>query len=289
MANGDELDTNPRRRLAEELRRLRLSAGLTGEELGEAIGASQPKISKIELAKQSVRVDDVDAWARTCGVDDQRRQELLKLAEDALLQASTWRREHRAGLRAKQLQAAELEGRATRIREYPPGLIPGLVQTSDYAAAVLRFADLSRQRDVAAAVAARMDRQRILYAEDTDIELLIDEAILYWRPEGSRSVLAAQLDRLIQLTSTAPMRLGIVPLGAQSAPPPVNGFVIFDLPDDEHIVLVETFAAELRHDDPRDVAIYEELFESLTNAALFGDEARELLLGHLEAVQAEDT
>lgn len=284
MPSEDNRDTSPRRRLAEELRRLRLSAGLTGEQLGEAIGASQPKISKIELAKQSVRVDDVDAWARACGADDQEREQLLELAEDALLQASTWRREHRAGLRATQLQIAELEEQASRIREYPPGLVPGLAQTSDYAAAVLRFADVSGQRDVAAAVAARMDRQRILYAEDTEVELIIGEAALHWRPEGSTAVLAAQLDRLVQLATAAPIRVGIVPLDAAAAPPTINGFAIFDLSEDRQIVLVETFAAELRHDDPRDVALYEEIFEGLADAAVFDDQARELLMGHLQAL-----
>lgn len=274
-----------RRRLAEELRRLRLSAGLTGEKLGEAIGASQPKISKIERAKQTVRVDDVDAWARACDAADVDREALLELAEDALLQASTWRREHRAGLRAKQIRVAELESRATRIREFPPGVMPGLVQTSDYAAAVLRFADLSGQRDVAAGVAARMDRQRILYSEDTDVELVIGEAILRWRPEGSTSILAGQLDRLIQLTATSGVRLGIVPEGAEHAPPQMNGFAIYDLPEEGPIVVVETFAAELRHDDPRDVAIYVELFEGLADAAVFGEEARGLLMDHLRRLR----
>lgn len=276
-----------RQRLAEELRRLRLRAGLTGEELGEAIGASQPKISKIERARQSVRVDDVDAWARACGADDDRREALLELAEDALLQASTWRREHRAGLRAKQLRIAEVERRATRIREFPPGVMPGLVQTSDYAAAVLRFADLSGQRDIAAGVAARMDRQRILYSEDTDIELVIGEAVLHWRPERSTSILAAQLDRLIQLTATSPVRLGIVPQDAPDVPPPMNGFAICDLPDEGPVVVVETFAAELRHDDPRDVAIYVEIFDRLVDAAVFGEEARELLVEHLRRLRDE--
>lgn len=276
------------RRLAEELRRLRLSAGLTGKELGEAIDASQSKISKIENAQQSVRVDDVDAWARACGADHERREELRELAEEALIRASSWRRELRAGLRAKQLQVAELEQRATRIRKYIADVVPGLAQTPDYASAVLAFfTEPSSPEELAAGVAARMERQQILYDERTEIELLIGEAALYWRPEGSRSGLAAQLDRLIQLAVASPIRLGVVPLKAEGAPPQAEPFAIYDLPEEGRVVVIESLAAELRHDDPMDVATFERYFDLLAEAAVFGEEAQKLLAGHLERLQAE--
>lgn len=276
-----------RRHLAEELRRLRLGAGLTGAELGQAIDASQSKISKIENAQQSVRVDDVDAWVRACGADEERRQELLRLAEDVLTRTSSWRRVLSGGLRAAQLQVADLERRATRIRQYITSVVPGLVQTPDYAKAVLAFyTEPSGPEELAAGVAARMERQQVLYDEETEIEFLVSEAVLHWRPGGSRGVLAAQLDRLIQLAVASPVRLGVVPLGAEDAPPQSDRFVIYDLPDEGRIVVLETLATEVRLDDPRDVAIYERYLDLAAGAAVLGREARTLLTDHLQRLRA---
>jgi len=133
------------------LKQARVDAGLTTTELARSTNISQGKISKIETGAQSARVDHVEAWARVCGLDEQTRSQLLKLAEAALTEASTWRREHRAGLAAKQAQVARWEQRARRIREFQSALVLGLVQTPAYAAAVLTLADASGKRDLDAA------------------------------------------------------------------------------------------------------------------------------------------
>jgi len=268
-----------RRSLAGRLKQLRVDAGLTTTELARSSGISQGKISKIETVAQSARVDQVDAWARVCGVDDDTRGQLLELAEAALTEASAWRREHRAGLAAKQTRVARWEQRAARIREFQPALVPGLLQTRAYAAAVLGIANVSGQRDLDAAVTARLARQHILLeqAPDPQIELIVTEAALKWSPPGDGQLWPEQRERLVDAVLTQRVRLGVLP-SAAPGPPRLNAFSIYDFADTgEQLAVVETFAAELYHDDSRDVAVYVEIFDAFTEVALFDEDAAKLL------------
>lgn len=267
-----------RRSLAARLKQLRLDAGLTTTDLARSAGISQGKISKIETGAQSARVDHVDGWARACGVDDQTRVQLLELAKTALTEASTWRREHRAGLTAKQTRVARWEQRAARIREFQPSLVPGLLQTTAYAAAVLGIADVSGQRDLNTAVTARIARQQILErAPDPRVELIVAEAALAWSPPGDDRLWPEQREQLVDAVLAQRVRLGVLP-SAAPGPPRLNAFTIYDFADtDEQLVVVETFAAELYHDDPRDVAVYVEIFDALAAVALFDEHAAELI------------
>ncbi|MGH8920653.1 MAG: Scr1 family TA system antitoxin-like transcriptional regulator, partial [Actinomycetes bacterium] len=243
-----------------------------------AAGISQGKVSKIETGAQSARVDHVDAWARACDVDEQIRVQLAELAETALTEASAWRREHRAGLATKQTQVARWEQRAARIREFQPALIPGLLQTRAYATAVLEIANVSGQRDLDAAVTARLARQQILtQTPDPQVELIVAEAALVWSPSGDDRVWSEQRQRLVDAVLARRVRLGVLP-SAAPGPPRLNAFTIYDFADTgEQLVVVETFAAELYHDDPRDVAVYVEIFDALAATTLFDQDATKLL------------
>ncbi|MGH3886189.1 MAG: helix-turn-helix domain-containing protein [Pseudonocardiaceae bacterium] len=266
-----------RRSLAARLKRLRLDAGLTTTELARATGISQGKISKIETGAQSVRMDHVDAWTQACDADDQTRAYLLELAETALTEASVWRQEHRAGLAAKQARVARWEQRAARIRDFQSALVPGLLQTRAYAATVLRLADVSGQRDLDAAVTARIARQGILEQPGPSIELIVAQAALMWSPPDSEQLWAEQRQRLLDAVTAQRVRLAVLP-SAAPGPPRLNAFTIYDFADTgEQLVVVETFAAELYHDDQRDVAVYVEVFEALAANARFGEAAAELI------------
>lgn len=266
-----------RRSLAAHLKRLRLDAELTTTELARATGISQGKISKIETGAQSVRADHADAWAHACDADDRTRIQLVELAETALAEASAWRQEHRAGLAAKQTRVARWEQRAARIRDFQSALVPGLLQTGPYAATVLGLANVSEQRDLDAAVTARLARQRILAQPDPAIELIVSQAALAWSPPGGDHLWPEQRQRLVDAATAQRVRLGVLP-SAASGPPRLNAFTIYDFADTgEQLVVVETFAAELYHDDQRDVAVYVEVFDALAANAAFGAAAAELV------------
>lgn len=267
-----------RAHLATRLRQIRYGAGLTSPQLAAIIGVAQSKISKVETGSQSIRPDHVDAWARACATDDQTRAWLLDLAEAAATEASSWHREHRAGVGAKQRRIAGLEQRATRLRNFEAGVVPGLLQTREYAAGILTRVNVSGQRDVSTAVNARMDRQQILDTEALQIELLISENALHWQPV--QGVEADQRTKIARLARSQPGRIGIVPAKTIGVPPPLSGFAIYDIGDtDQRIVTVEVMAVELYHDDPREVASYVETFDELAAAAVYGDQAADLITG----------
>jgi transcriptional regulator with XRE-family HTH domain len=266
-----------RRSLAARLRQVRRDAGLTTTELARATGISQGKISKIETGTQSARVDHVDAWVRACGMDATARHQLLELAHTALTEASVWRQEHGAGLAAKQRRVERWEQRAARIRDFQSALVPGLLQTRGYATTVLGMANVSGQGDLDKAVSARLARQRILEQPDPSIELIVTEAALAWSFRGGDQLWSEQRQRLVDTVIAERVRLGVL-LSEAPAPPRLNAFTIYDFADTgEQLVVVETFAAELYHDDHRDVALYGDIFDALSAAARFGEAAAELV------------
>lgn len=253
---------------------------MTTTELARATGISQGKISKVETGAQSARVDHVESWAHACNADAKTLGELLELAQTALTEASAWRQEHHAGLAAKQRRIARWEQRAARIRDFQSALVPGLLQTHDYAIAVLGMANVSGQRDLDAAVSARVERQRILERPDPQVELIVAEAALAWSFAGSDQLWPEQRQRLVDAALGERVRLGVLP-SAAVGPPRLNPFTIYDFADtSDQLVVVETFGAELYHDDHRDVAVYVQVFDALSAAARFGAAAAELAGRH---------
>ncbi|MGH8910246.1 MAG: helix-turn-helix domain-containing protein [Egibacteraceae bacterium] len=272
----EELDkaTSPRRRLASLLRDLRVGVGLTGEELGVRCGWTQSKVSKIETGRTVPQVADVEAWVRATEAPETVRADLVERAEAALTEASTWRAELQQGLAAKQHRIAQLEAEATSIQVFMPSAVAGLLQTAEYAHRVFTLADVTGQRDVPAAVTARLERQQLLYDDAKHFEFVLTEAALRWRP-GPPKVLLAQLGRIASLSSLPTVEIGVIPLAAEATTLHPETFTV--LAGESPIVLVETVTAELAVRDPRDVAAYLDLFRRLRGQAVFGDAMRTLL------------
>jgi transcriptional regulator with XRE-family HTH domain len=266
-----------RRRLAGELQRLREAAGLTTYELGDRLGVSQSKVSKIENARVAVSVADVRAWLSAVGASASKSTELAQRAEQALTEAVTWRaalREH--DLPAMQQEVALLEQTATSIRVFQPTLVPGLLQTADYARRVYLAAHTAGRPDIAAAVTARLERQAVLYDEEKRFEFVITEAALRWRL-GPAKVMVAQLDRIRSVATLPNMAIGIIPLTAEAAVWHSHGFNFFEGPNGDDFVHVETLTTGLNISDSNDVQRYREVFERLKAVAAFEEESQELI------------
>src|SRR5438132_6502443 len=145
-----------RQRLGMELRKLRKLAGLNGYQLAEQVRISQSKVSRIEAGSAVPTVRETEAWARAVGASDEMLANLVGLAEAALTEVETWRRALRHGLPHLQAEVQALEANATRISSFQPSLVPGLLQTAEYARRVFTLADVVGRQDYAGAVAARM-------------------------------------------------------------------------------------------------------------------------------------
>lgn len=278
-----------RTRLGTRLRQLRMLAGLSGRELAQRIGISQATVSRIENAHSVPSLPQVDAWAEATSASAEARDELvmltesalnevIALTEEALDEVQRWRaRQQQAGLPAMQADVRMLEASTRTKRHFQSSLVPGLLQTAEYARRVFALTDVLGEGGYGQAVAARLERQEALYDEARRFEFVLTEAALRWRP-GSAAMLAIQLDRLASLATLQSVSLGVIPAGARIRTVPWCGFVLHeDREDNEPFVTLELPHAGLTVTEPSDVEIYRKEFELLRESAVFDDEARELL------------
>ena len=268
-----------RRRLANELRVLRDLSGLTGRELARLVGISQSKVSRIEAATAQPSIAEITAWTRATGATDETERLLATLADAARTEIDTWQ----AALEGRhQLQdeMREREAAAVLTRTFQPAIVPGLLQTPAYAQrAFSMFKSSAPQTSVAAAVAARMDRQLALHEAGKKFDFLITEAALRWRP-GPPRLLVAQLDRIAMVSTLDNVSIGIIPFATEAETVYAHGFVILEEDDDSSpFVLVEVDHAWLTVTARDSVALYQNRWSSLRKAAVFGDEARTFLDG----------
>jgi len=277
MTGGPFGEDSPQRvQLGEALRGLRRAAGLSGEQLASELGVSQSKVSRIELGQSVPAVADVERWAAASRASAEQTAQLLELAEAAGTEAVAWRRGMRRGLVGLQQETATLEASARLIRSFHPVLVPGLLQTPAYAKAVFTAAHPEGRADLAEAVAARMNRQAILYEESRRFEFVLAEAGLRWRL-GPTDLLLGQLDRLAVVATLPNVSLGIIPLAPELRAWHSHGFVVFAKRDGEPVVHVETLTSALNVREPAGVAAYQEAFGRLQTSAVGGAEARALL------------
>ncbi|MGH3905580.1 MAG: helix-turn-helix domain-containing protein, partial [Pseudonocardiaceae bacterium] len=249
---------------------------LTGQQLAERVGLSQSTVSRIELGQTVPSVSDVEQWVAVTGAPDERRTELLGLAEAVAVETIAWRRVVRRGLPELQQDVHELEATAGTIRNFQPTVVPGLLQTADYARRLVASGYPAGRQDIAAGVAARMDRQAILYDESKRLEFLIAEVALRWRL-GPPAMMRAQLDRIANTMTLPHLTVGIIPQQAEVTAWHIHGFTILDDRDDGPVVRVETLTTGLSITDPSDVGRYQQAFHLLRETAVFDDQAQALL------------
>ena len=213
MTEGQSREPRTQRaRLGAELRRARTLAGLSGRQVADATGLSQPTVSRIERGESVPSLREVIAWADAVEVGADRKALILGLAEAAVNEVTTFRARLSNGLAAVQEDVRGLEATARTLRNFQPGIIPGLLQTAEYARRILAFAD--ETANVGAAVAARLTRQEILHEPGRSFEFLLTEAALRYRP-GPREVLTAQLDHLAAVVTLEAISFGVIPADAE--------------------------------------------------------------------------
>jgi hypothetical protein len=244
---------------------------LTGRQLAVQAGWHSSKVSKIEYGKQTPSEDDLRVWCQLCGARDQVN-DLVATARDIEAMYVEWRRRLRTGTRRRQEKSRALEAETRLMRWYEPVLVPGILHTAEYAAAVMRWViDFYEiPDDLEAGVAARMERQQILYEGSHRFHFVLAEQAL--RTEvGHGQVMIGQLDRLLTILSPR-VRLGILP-AHHPYRVPTNQLIMFD----DHAVHVEAISAELTITQPREIALYAKAFKELSEAAVYGSGARDLI------------
>lgn len=251
------------------LRRLREAKGITREEAGEAIRASQSKISRLELGRTGFKLRDVVDLYTLYGVTDQaERATLLSLAREANTPA--WWNEYGDVIPGWFEAYLGLEQAAHVIRTYEVQFIPGLLQTPGYAHAVIKLGHgHSSAREIERRLELRMRRQEILRRRHPPhLWVVIDEAALR-RPIGGAAVMFAQLQRLIDLCDLPRVKIQLIPFraaGHAAAGGPIT-LLRMPQPDLPDVVYLEQLTSAIYPDRPDDVDYYRDIMNRLATQA----------------------
>jgi len=259
-----------RKRLAAELRRLREAAGLTGDEVAARLDCSTSKISRIETGRVVVSPRDVRDLLAIYGVTGNQREILIQLAREA--RQKGWWQGYGDSVQPHLATYLGMESEASQIRQYSVARIPVLLQTEDYARAVVTAGRAGPGRYPASAdrvVEMLMERQRLAAASPPTVRVVMDEAVLH-RQVGSREITREQIGHLIELTSGETMFLQFIPFTSGAYPALDLPFVILGFPDqtDPDVAAVGYATGVLWIEDMADVDRYNQLFCHLQAAAL---------------------
>jgi transcriptional regulator with XRE-family HTH domain len=259
--------------LGKRLRELRQQASMSGRQLAESLSWPPSKVSKLENGRQIPTDDDIRCWTRASSSEDET-EALLASLHTLELQHAEWQRQLKTGLKPHQQEIADLDARTRLFRAFESTFVPGLLQTAEYAR--YRFAQsitvFKIRNDINEAVAARVQRQEILYRPDKRFHFVLTEAALRYRlcpPE----VMLGQLDRLVSFSALPNVKLGIIGFETAYVVAPAHGFWLLD----NDRVMVETFSAELNLAQPQELALYNGIFESLAAIASYGRAARTII------------
>ncbi|MFE3828375.1 helix-turn-helix domain-containing protein [Streptomyces sp. NPDC059092] len=270
-----------RMNVARRLRDIRRDAGLTGTELASVCGWHHAKTSRIENARTPPSPTDIRLWCRTCSAGDQA-EDLIAASLHAESLYMEWRRRARTGLRQIQEAATPLYRSTKVLRVYARALVPGVLQTEGYARALLgtnaRLLDVPD--DGAEAAAARVKRSQIIHEAGHRFVLLVEEHVLRFQL-GDSDTMAAQLGHLLSAGTLPSVSLGVIPMSTPHRPlwvqEPFSAF-------DDSLVAVELLSARVNIVQPSEIALYLQAFEELQGLAVYGAQARALIVRAIEAL-----
>ena len=271
--------------LGSQLRLLREVKGITREEAGYAIRASGSKISRMELGRVSFKERDVTDLLKLYGVDEDETATLVALAIQA--NSPGWWHKYGDVLPDWFQVYVGLEEAASLIRLYEVQFVPGLLQTADYARAVVRLGQPgAAPEEIVRRISLRMGRQELLTKPGGPrLWAIVDEAALR-RPIGGKEVMRAQLEQLILATEEPQVTLQVMPFRSGGHAAEAGAFTImrFPEPDLPDVVYLEQLTSALYLDKRDDVEKYTEVMERLSVESESPERSVDILSGMLEEV-----
>ncbi len=266
-----------RRRLRTELRTARLNKELTQEQVAKAMEWSLSKMNRIEKAKSSISINDLKALLSLYGIaDEERIEDLLDLARAVgrarTARQSSWWKSYSAVAPTELLELIDYESAAFAISQFETIFVPGILQTEEYASAILQvfYDEKSAAERVAALVDLRTRRRDLLIGDNAPkFSFVLDESVIH-RLVGGSATASQQLRHLISMSDLPNVSIQIVPFTAGIHPGMKGPFELIQVADmpDENIVFRETTSGDTISDDPEDTQNYLEAFERITEVSL---------------------
>jgi transcriptional regulator with XRE-family HTH domain len=268
------------RRLAAELRNLRVAAGLTREEIAERTGINGATLYRIESGRARPQMRTLVALLELYGVTEPERGELLALSRNS--SEHSWLQSFPSELPDAYATYITFEAEARSLLNYESLFIPGLLQTEDYARVALQRGNpTATKEEIQHLVEARMNRQALL-ARNPPLRLwtIIDEAALR-RPVGGHSVIGAQLEHLAESAELPHVTLQVLPYEVGGHPGMAGAFAIlqFDDPFANDVVYIESQAGDLFIESKDGITRFSAIFEHLRALALPPDGSVSFITG----------
>jgi transcriptional regulator with XRE-family HTH domain len=275
-----------RRELGARLRTLRNEHGLTVEQVAEELLCSPSKVSRMETGQRGVTARDIRDLARLYDLDDAQQQQLTNLAAEGK-QRAWWQ-----PFALRYGTYVGLEAEASLIRDFGLGLIPGLLQTPDYARAVLHATvPHHNPSEIEHLVEARMARQeRALSGHGPpDLYAILDISVLY-RIVGGRAVMRRQLERLLEVSQLPHIKVRVIPYEAGVLPVATNKFIIlnFARPGLSDVVFLEGVTGDLYLDRSEDIELYNIAFQELEYLAASTGDTRAIIAALINSDEMAD-
>jgi transcriptional regulator with XRE-family HTH domain len=262
-----------RRELGSELRRLR--GDRRGADVATALGWSESKLSRIETAHTGITEPDLDRMLTVYGVRLEDRERLVHLARRGRVRA--WWTPYRSSVPDPYDEYVALEAEAVLISEWEGQVVPGLLQTDEYARAVIEVgADVDDTETIQRRLALRMARQAVLTREPPPVlQVVLDEAVLY-REVGGPEVLRRQLVRLAEASRRPGVELLILPFSAGAHAGQTESFMVLEFEPGTRapVVHIEGLTGGLFRVKTSEIDVYQDALDDLRERALSAEESR---------------
>jgi hypothetical protein len=278
-----------RRELGNELRRLR--GDRRAADVATALGWSESKLSRIETAHTGISEADLDRLltsygVRSYGVRVEDRGRLRDLARNGRVRA--WWTPYRSSVPDPYDEYLALEAEAVLISEWEAQVVPGLLQTDEYARAVIEVgADVNCTGTIQRRLALRMARQAVLTRDPPPtLQVVLDEAVLH-RVVGGPDVLHRQLGRLTEASRQPGVELLILPFSAGAHAGQTESFMVLEFESGTRapVVHIEGLTGGLFRVTPDEVEVYRDALDDLRERALSAEESRTVIAEREEAIR----
>ncbi len=272
---GTSSPTARRRELGTMLRARRTELGMTVEDAAKHLLVSPSKISRVETGQRNITARDIRDLAALYQLTDDERQLLAELAAGGKVRA--WWQPF--NLPYSYATYVGLEADATSIRDFAMSVVPGLLQTGEYAQVVVRASavDVSDE-SIQQRVQARLERQRhVLQEKATKFAAMIDESALR-RVVGGSAVMQRQLTYLLTACELPNVSIRVVPFASGPLPTPTSKFIILSFDGTPDVVFLESLTGQLVLERESDLAAFHDAYATLDGLALPADDSYERLL-----------
>ncbi|MFM9367246.1 helix-turn-helix domain-containing protein [Streptomyces sp. Da 82-17] len=265
--------------LGKRLQELREEAGLKREEAARVLRVAPATVRRMETAEVTLKIPYLQSLLKAYGVEDEEADSFVTLAEEAN-QPGWWQRYHDI-LPSWFSMYVSLEGAASLIRSYEPHFVPGLLQTEEYARAVMRSGAVGRtdEAELERHVALRMQRQELLTRDDAPrLWVVMDETVLR-RTVGGPEVMRAQIDRLLEAVKLPNVTLQVAEFAQGHHPGTYGPFVLFRfaVPELQDMVYAEYLTGAVYLDRRAEVVTYLEVMDRMAAQSATAHRTKEIL------------